>query len=736
MRATALVALTALSAAGTIAAQALDPHLRVDQFGYRPNARKVAVLREAVQGFDAPAPFTPGPIVEVRRVAGSAVVWSGAPQPWQNGAVQAESGDRVWWFDFSGLRTPGDYYVHEPLSGRSSAPFTIAPDVYDVALRAALRVFFYQRCGIAKAPPFADPRWADAASHIGPEQDTDCRSVQNPVPATSRDLRGGWYDAGDYNKYVNFADAAVGPLLDAYLDAPAYWPDDYGIPESGNGIPDLLDEIRWEVDWLLRMQNADGSLLHKVSVTSFAANSPPSTDTAPRRYAPATASATATGCHVFAHAAVAFGSRPEPALQAYAQQLDAAAAAGWAWLVANPAAIPSSYNNQGFVNVAAEDSPYEQDMSRLAAAAWRFVRGGDPAMRAWVDTHYTSSHLMQWGWASPWEAELHSALLAYTETAGATATVVAAIRQTFAASVTGSAHLARYENGDDAYMAHLYQADYTWGSNATKCLHAIQYLFAARYGLSAAKARSLHDAAEGFLHWLHGVNPLGLTFLTNMRAAGAEGSIDEIYHAWFADGTPWDNASTSAFGPAPGYLSGGPNPTFAPDPSYSGPPLVPPQGQPAQKSYRDWNANWPENSWEITEPAIGYQGRYVRLLAAYTIAPAPQLAFEMGEAVVGSATPVRVGGAEPNNLVALTLALGRGRYQLTLPFWEVDLGLSLQSNPGDNIFAFAFANSAGIATVATPTWPTAAGGVGLWFQATELMAGEPSQSAVIARTVR
>src|SRR5687767_5143077 len=89
----------------------VDPHVRVDQFGYRPNAKKVAVLRSAIAGWDAPAPYVPGATIEVRRVADNTVVWSGPPVAWQNGAVHADSGDRCWLADFSTLRTPGDYGV-------------------------------------------------------------------------------------------------------------------------------------------------------------------------------------------------------------------------------------------------------------------------------------------------------------------------------------------------------------------------------------------------------------------------------------------------------------------------------------------------------------------------------------------------------------------------------------------------------------------------------------------------
>jgi hypothetical protein len=108
---------------------------------------------------------------------------------------------------------------------------------------------------------------------------------------------------------------------------------------------------------------------------------------------------------------------------------------------------------------------------------------------------------------------------------------------------------------------------------------------------------------------------MGFVYLTNMNTLGAEFSVNEMYHAWFADGTVWDSAATSLYGPPPGYLTGGPNPSYSPDASYMGPPIEPPENQPIQKSYRDWNTSWPQNSWEVTECHIPYQAAYVRLLA-------------------------------------------------------------------------------------------------------------------------
>jgi hypothetical protein len=111
-----------------------------------------------------------------------------------------------------------------------------------------------------------------------------------------------------------------------------------------------------------------------------------------------------------------------------------------------------------------------------------------------------------------------------------------------------------------------------------------------------------------------------MVLLTNMYAYGAEKSANEMYHSWFADGTDYDHAINSLYGPAPGYQPGGFNPNYAPDPAYGG-NIVPPQFQPSLKSYKDWNTSWPQNSWEITETSISNQGSYIKLLSKFIPAP-------------------------------------------------------------------------------------------------------------------
>ena len=144
-------------------------------------------------------------------------------------------------------------------------------------------------------------------------------------------------------------------------------------------------------------------------------------------------------------------------------------------------------------------------------------------------------------------------------------------------------------------------------------------------------------AAMGYLHYIHGVNPLGLVYLTNMKRAGAENSADRLYHTWFAHGDArWDKVTETTPGPPPGYLVGGPNPEYSLDEcctaafgsatfqcyhasafSMCNDKYAPPLGQPEMKSYRNFNESWPVNSWQVTEPSDAYQARYIQVLAAY-----------------------------------------------------------------------------------------------------------------------
>ena len=518
----------------------------------------------------------------------------------------------MWWSDFSSLRERGEFYIYDPQNNTQSDTFRIAPNVYLDVLKQAVRMYFYQRSGFAKAAQHAGTKWSDAAAFLGPQQDTHCRYVNDPGNAAlERDLRGGWFDAGDYNKYTVFASTAVTELLLAYEQNASIWTDDYNIPESGNGIPDILDEVKWELDWLLRMQSSDGSVLSKVSVNARQYTTPPSADTTPRYYGKASTSSTAAAAANFAHAALVFGRIGQTA---YATTLRNAAIAAWRWAKEHPNVV---FDNTGFSSANPEPSgwgiAYGMAMKMLRAASFLYALTGDVTYKSYFDVHYTEAHAIQWTHFYSFEPWVQHPLLYYTMQNDATPTVVADIRTRKVQSLGKAEFFPAYQSNLDAYRAYLNDQDYTWGSNQTKAQMGNIYLDMIRYGLDTANHPAYREAAAGYLHYLHGVNPVGIVYLTNMYAYGAKRAANEMYHAWFWDGSAWDNALTSPKGPAPGYLVGGPNPKF----TGTGPNLQPPQNQPVQKAYKDFNTNYPANSWEITEPGIYYQAAYIRLLSAF-----------------------------------------------------------------------------------------------------------------------
>ncbi len=591
----------------------VQPLIALDQFGYLPDARKIAVLADPQIGYDSALAYAPGPTFEVRRWQTDAVVFTAAPVSWNNGATHLQSGNIVKWFDFTALTTWGSYYIFDPANNVCSHRFDIGDDVYRVPLRHATRVFFYQRSGFAKTVPYADPRWTDAPSHLGPNQDLNCRLVTDPGNASlSKNLSGGWFDAGDYNKYVNFTYGTLHDLLFAWQHNPAVWTDDFGIPESGNGIPDLLDEIKWELDWLKRMQQSNGSVLSKVSVTGFEGNSPASADTAARRYGAASTSSTLSVASVFAHAARVFANAGQAAESA---DLLSRAELAWTWANANPAVV---YSNSGFSSANPEGSTYDTEMRKLTAAIQLYAATGNTVYRTYVDANHANAHAVLWYYFYPFETTTQDALMEYTSLAGATTSVKNLIRSRKQDSMNGGEFLPAFTGKTDAYRAYVKDADYVWGSNRVKAHQGLIFQAQRTYQVDPANAINYRDAAAGFIHYLHGTNPNGLVYLTHMNDHGAEKSCNEIYHTWFGHGTVYDNAITSAKGPPPGYLPGGPNPTFTPDAAYSGPAIIPPNGQPTQKSYLDWNTSYPQNSWQVTEPGIYYQAAYLRLLSTFT----------------------------------------------------------------------------------------------------------------------
>ncbi|MFN6945028.1 MAG: glycoside hydrolase family 9 protein [Cytophagaceae bacterium] len=608
---------------------AVQELIRVDQFGYLCNAQKIAVIANPQTGYNSGLSFTPSATLEVRRWDDHEVVFSDEITEWNGGAVHAQSGDRVWWFDFSDLTEQGSFYVYDPVQNVRSYQFEIAANVYENVMKAAVRSFYYHRCGVAKIEAHAGVGYGDAACHLGNLQDTDCRLVGGNDPATSRDLHGGWHDAGDYNKYVNFTWGALIDLLLAYEENPTVWTDDYNLPESGNGVPDLLDEIKFELDWLLRMQEPNGSVL---SVIGGGAGSPPSASNQQRRYGPATTSTSLTFAGVCALGAIQFRSLGIPAMTAYANTLEAAAVNAWNWAIANPNV--TWFN--GANNLAAgenETDEYGRTVRRIAASCYLYALTGNAAYRNFFEDNYMQVNMMNWWFVFPFQYTIQNTLLYYTKLPGITAAVSNNIWARYNGSMNNNDHsnLPRYTDQTDAYRAFLADNNYVWGSNNPKNQQGLIFMNMITHNRDVPNHPTYRNAASGFIHYMHGVNPIGMVYLTNMSEYGAESSANEVYHWWFNDGSPlWDRVGVSTYGPAPGIVPGGANRNYNWDGCCPGGcggaannalcvVLEPPRNQPPQKSYRDWNTGWPQNSWEVTENGIYYQAAYIKLLSKFMV---------------------------------------------------------------------------------------------------------------------
>ena len=603
----------------------------VDQFGYLPDMPKVAVIKDPQVGFDAGMSFSPGNSYVLVNSATGEHIFSAAPVAWRGGATDESSGDRVWWFDFSEVDEIGDYYVLDVEQNLRSYSFRISPGVYNEVLRQAMRTFYYQRVGFAKEEPYADKGWADGASHLGPLQDRNARIYNDRHnAATERDVSGGWYDAGDYNKYTNWNASYIITMMMAYLERPEAWTDDYNIPGSGNGIPDILDEAKWGIDHLKRMQNEDGSVL---SIVGLAHASPPSAATGPSLYGPANTSATMNTAAAFAIASKVYRLI---GMEEYADDLLARAIRAYDWAVENPAVIfrnndPSApYQSRGLGAGQQEVNDYGRLTARLRASVFLFEMTGDTKYRDHFDANYRRVNMFEWNFAFPFQSENQDMVLYYANLENATPSVATDIKNVYRnAMFNGSENLPAINNNVDPYRAHI--KDYTWGSNGIKCRQGSMFYNLILHNISAQHHEQARKAAVGYINYIHGVNPLNFVYLSNMYHSGAKNGVNEFYHTWFADGSPlWDRVGVSTYGPAPGFLVGGANPSYDWDgccPSGCGSAannarcfseeISPPKGQPNQKSYKDFNTSWPLNSWSISENSLGYQIPYIRLLAQY-----------------------------------------------------------------------------------------------------------------------
>lgn len=165
------------------------------------------------------------------------------------------SGENVRCGDLSPLAAEGCYFIRTSSGGRSYC-FKIAEDIYSDLMTDSIRMMYMQRCGTE-----LDHKHAGIFAH------KPCHMGKAYLYGTDicTDVSGGWHDAGDYGRYTVAAALTAAEMMIAYRVYPQLFSDDTRIPESGNGIPDILDEVRYGLDWLFKMQDSSGGVYHKVT---------------------------------------------------------------------------------------------------------------------------------------------------------------------------------------------------------------------------------------------------------------------------------------------------------------------------------------------------------------------------------------------------------------------------------------------------------------------------------------
>jgi endoglucanase len=341
-----LIVMTVVLLSNMQGALGADSDIRLNSLGFLPGMAKRATIAAKCSGFT------------LKKSGDGAVVYSGkATGP----LTQRDVDQDVWIADFSGVRQKGRFYLDVPGVGRSY-DFEIGDEVYDFAFYTAMRGFYLWRCGTAVEGRHGGWSYGHAACHMkdGYLDYLGSKDVR-------RDGTGGWHDAGDYGKYTVNAGATVGVLFMAW----DHFQDrlrnvSLDIPDTAPGYPDFLKELKWETDWLLKMQYPDGSgkVSHKLTRLNFSPFIMPEKDSEKRYFTDWSSAATADFVAMLAMAARYF----KPYDAEYAQTCLDAAAKSYAFLKSNPE--PGRFS-QGAFRTGGYQTGDSDDRLWAAAEMWQ-----------------------------------------------------------------------------------------------------------------------------------------------------------------------------------------------------------------------------------------------------------------------------------------------------------------------------------------------------------------------------
>lgn len=455
-------------------------------------------------------------------------------QPWMGPATRLA--------DWSVVRNPGRYRLE---AGELDVVAEIRPDSYrDVAVMAA-RSYFFLRCSMALPAEYAGP-WARPAGHPDTAVAIHPSAAEPHRPAGTRVAApGGWYDAGDYNKYPVNAAVTTATLMSVLEEWPESVPPlGLDIPESGNALPDVFDEVLWNLRWMLAMQDPhDGGVYHKLTTAQFEPFVMPHEAQSPRWLVAKSTAATLDAAAVFAQAA-RLAERYPAVLPGLADSCRTAALAAWTWARRHPGrTYRQSVLNAEFdpdVQTGAYGDRHLDDEWYWAAVELAVTTARDSFLTVVADQ--ADEPFSPASWAGG-RAMGDYTLLRYRDRLDERAADLAGARKA-ALLAWGSERLAAA--GTNPYRSVMGESerDFGWGSNGEAANRGMAMLHAWRESGNAA----FREAAGDLLDYLLGRNPTGFCFVTGM------GTVSPMFPHHRPSG------ADAVAAPVPGLLVGGPNP--------------------------------------------------------------------------------------------------------------------------------------------------------------------------------
>lgn len=514
------------------------PGVRVNQVGYFPSLTKKAIIKNV-----ATQPLAWELVGE-----GGGSVLSGKTTVFGDDPM---AGEHVHQADFSAFVKPGERFVLK-VEGEGSYPFDVKKDIYSKLKYDALAYFYHNRSGIAITMPYAGRD--DLTRPAGHTGDKSVACWPNTGCSYSLDVSGGWYDAGDHGKYVVNGGISLWTMLNQYERAKHIGTSsaDFGdgklnIPENKNGVPDILDEARWEMEFLLKMQVPAGNpragmVHHKMHDESWTAlGLAPHSDPMKRYLKPPSTAATLNLAATAAQAARIWKTI-DPA---FAQKCLTAAETAWTAAQANPAVYaPGNDSNGG--------GPYGDSTVTdefYWAAAELFITTGAETYKSYVlkSPHKaTIPGAGTSGAAMAWESTqalgtISLAIVPNGLDKGTIAAMRAAITQAadgYLGGIEGQGYRVPFKSATTG--------KYPWGSNSFIMNNMMILALAHDF---TQNVKYLNGAVEG-MDYMLGKNPMVQSYVTGY----GENPLKNPHHRF------WSFQANDKFPKAPaGAVSGGPN---------------------------------------------------------------------------------------------------------------------------------------------------------------------------------